>query len=102
MARSNFSSQASTGVFLVGLGIIAFFDYWWPGIMFVIAASTLVRALIDGRLADNIISIAVLTAIGLAGLWQKLHFHPGFSIWPIVVIAIGLGFLVRAFWKREG
>jgi hypothetical protein len=101
MSNQRHGGHAFTGVFLVGLGIIAIFDWWWPGIMFVLAVSFLVQALLDGRLADNIISILILAAIGLAGVWQKMHFHPGFSIWPVLFIAIGLGYLVKTFWKRS-
>jgi hypothetical protein len=100
MARSNKGNHAFTGIFLVGLGIIAIFDFWWPGIMFVIALAMLVSAMIDGRLGENIIGIAILLALGVIGLWGKLRLDTGFPIWPVLFIAIGLAYLVKTFWKR--
>ena len=44
MENEEKASQASTGVFFVGLGLLFVTGWWWPGIMFVIAASMLARA----------------------------------------------------------
>lgn len=101
MASSKNGSQAFTGVFLVGLGIIACFDFWWPGIMFVIAAALLVSALMDGQLGHHLVGIAVLLGIGILGLLGKHHLNVGFPIWPILFIVIGLAYLVKTFWKRK-
>ncbi len=100
MASSKTASHAFTGVFLVGLGIIACFDFWWPGVMFVIAISMLVSSLLDGRLGENILGIVILLVIGVSGLWGKLHLDIGFPFWPVLLIAIGLVYLGRTFWKR--
>lgn len=101
MARSKNGNHAFTGVFLVGLGIIALFNFWWPGIMFVIAVAMLVAALLDGRLGENIMGIAILLGIGVVGVVTKLHLQTGVTIWPILFIAIGLAYLVKTFWKRN-
>ena len=34
------------GVFLIGLGILWYFNFWWPGILFLIGIMILVRAVI--------------------------------------------------------
>jgi len=100
MSRSITGNHAFTGVLLLGLGIIAFLEWWWPGIMFVIATAMLVSALVDGRLAENLMGILILAAIGVIGLLGKLHLDVGFPVWPILFIAIGIGYLVKTFWKR--
>lgn len=100
MSRSISGNHAFTGVFLLGLGIIAFLEAWWPGIMFVIAAAMLVSALVDGRLAENVMAILILVAIGVIGLLGKLHLDIGVPFWPILFMAIGIGYLVKTFWKR--
>ncbi|HEY5791949.1 MAG TPA: hypothetical protein VIS74_01545 [Chthoniobacterales bacterium] len=100
MARSITGNHAVTGVFMLGLGIIAFFELWGPGIMFVIAAAMLVSALVDGKLGENLMGILILLAIGVIGLLGKLHLEIGFPLGPILFIAIGLGYLVKTFWKR--
>lgn len=99
--RTGTGNHAFTGVFLVGLGLIAWFNWWWPGIMFVIAMSLLASALVDGRLGENILAILILTVIGLIGVWSELHIDIGFPLWPAIFIVIGLAFLVRTFWRRE-
>ncbi len=101
MARSKNGNHAFTGVFLVGLGIIALFDFWWPGIMLVIAVSMLVAALIDGRLGENIIGIGILLAIGVVGVLGKLHLGASIKFWPALFIIIGEAYLVKTFWKRD-
>lgn len=103
MARSNQvnAHHAFTGVFLVGLGIVAWTDQWWPGIMFVVAISLLVKALIEGQLAANIIAVAVLTGIGVLGLLGRHHLNLGVPIWPALFIVIGVAYLVKTFWKRS-
>jgi len=101
MARSKNGNHAFTGVFLVGLGVIALFNFWWPGIMFVIAVAMLVSALLDGRLAENLMGIAILLGIGIVGLLGKLHLNTGLTFWPVLFIVIGLAYLVKTFWKRD-
>ena len=43
------ASQIGTGVFFVGLGLLFLSGWWWPGIMFVIAASILARTMAEGE-----------------------------------------------------
>jgi uncharacterized membrane protein len=101
LARSKSGNHAFTGVFLVGLGVIALFNFWWPGIMFVIALAMLVAALLDGRLGENIVGVAILVGIGIVGVVTKLHLQTGLTIWPFLFIVIGLAYLVKTFWKRD-
>lgn len=100
MARSSTGNHAFTGVFLVGLGIVAWCDFWWPGILFVIAAAQLAEALVEGRLGEHLLTIAILVAIGGVGLAGKLHFDMHIPFWPVLFIVIGLVYLVKTFWKR--
>ncbi len=102
MAKSKSGNHAFTGVFLVGLGIVALLNVWWPGIMFVIAVAMLVAALLDGRLGENIMGIAILLGIGVVGVLGKLHLNTGLNFWPVLFIVIGLAYLVKTFWKRDG
>lgn len=101
MSRSKHGNHAFTGVFLVGLGIVAWFDLWWPGIMFVIAVSMLVSALIDGRLGENLLAIAILLGIGIIGVLGHLHLGAEIKFWPMLFIIIGAAYLVKTFWKRD-
>ena len=100
MATTKHGNHAFTGVFLVGLGTVALFDYWWPGIMFVIAVSVLVRALVEGKLAENLLSVAILTGIGIIGVLGHLPLGEKIKLWPVLFIVIGLAYLAKTFWKR--
>lgn len=68
--------------------------------MFVVAISLLVKALMEGQLAVNIIAIGVLVGIGVLGLLGKHHLNLGIPIWPAIFIILGVGYLVKTFWKR--
>ncbi len=65
------SGQIGGAVFLIGLGIIAFFNYWWPGIMFVIAASLLASAYAETNTINfsdgRVIGAAIMIVIGVLG-----------------------------------
>jgi len=36
----------SGGVFLIGLGILWYFDWWWPGILFLIAIMMIIGGIV--------------------------------------------------------
>jgi hypothetical protein len=95
MVSKERSAQIGGAVFLIGLGVIAMLDFWWPGMMFVIGASLLSSAFAQHgsiRLADpRNISAGVVSLIGLFGL---MDFDlPWGSMWPLVLIGLGLALL---------
>lgn len=102
MARNVATAHnAFTGVFLVGLGLIALLHYWWPGIMFVVAAALFVKALVEGQLASHVVPVGVLVIIGGIAVLGERHLHLGIPVWPVIVIVIGVAYLVKTFWKRS-
>jgi hypothetical protein len=89
------ASRIGGAVFLIGLGIIAWLNYWWPGIMFVIGASLIAHEWMEtgGKIvfsSPRIIGAIVVVVIGLAGL---IDFNVG-QLWPIVLIGIGVALLL--------
>lgn len=94
------ASQVGTGVFFIGLGLLFFTGWWWPGIMFVIAASILARTMAAGerwRSATGalwLIGIGVVFGIpGLIGdIWQ---------LFPLVLIGIGLFMLFGGKYRPD-
>jgi hypothetical protein len=97
------SGQVGGAVFLIGLGIIAFFDYWWPGIMFVIAASLLATEYVETNAINfssgRVIGAAVVFIIGLLG---ALDFNIDWGqLWPVVLILIGLRMLFGGYFRGE-
>ena len=66
-----------TGIWLIGIGILALTDFWWPGIMFVIAVSTLVSGSIQAA-----IWLAGIGVLGLTNFW-----------WPGILFLVGISML---------
>ena len=81
---------ASGAVFMIGMGLLFVTGWWWPGMLFVIAASSFARVMADGRswtseksaiwmvgigliFALNLPWGAVLIIIGLSMFWNYSH-----------------------------
>ncbi len=80
------ADQIASGVFLIGLAILFTTDIgFWPGILFVIGASSLARGMAEGREWYSV--QGALWMIGLG-----LFFAVGFSL-PLLLIVIGLSML---------
>jgi hypothetical protein len=91
MSQMN-KSQVGGAVFLIGLGVVALLNFWWPGIMFVIAASLLASEYVETQKLDfnsgRVRGAAVVACIGILGL---VNFNINWGgIWPLILIGIGL------------
>jgi hypothetical protein len=94
MQTTKRADQMFAAVLFIGIGIIAFLNYWWPGIMFVIGAGLLASELSEsgGQLTlsrRRVISAIVIIGIGLLQL-MNLDFG---RLWPIVLIGVGVALL---------
>ncbi|MBN1965127.1 MAG: hypothetical protein JW910_10810 [Anaerolineae bacterium] len=78
--------QIAGGVFLIGLAVLFLTNYWWPGIMFVIGASSLARGMAEGQAWYSVQGALWTIGIGLV-------FAFGFS-WPLLLILIGVSMLL--------
>ncbi len=83
--------QIAGGVFLIGLAILFMTGYWWPGIMFVLGASSLARGMAEGQEWYSVQGALWLIGIGLV-------FAVGFSL-PLLLIIIGLSMLLGLTFK---
>jgi hypothetical protein len=79
------TDQIAGGVFIIGLAVLFMTGYWWPGIMFVIGASSLARGMAEGREWYAVQGALWTIGIGLA-------FAIGFSL-PLLLIIVGLSML---------
>ncbi|HEX8201070.1 MAG TPA: hypothetical protein VF590_11320 [Isosphaeraceae bacterium] len=80
--------QIGVGIWLIGLGILLYTSYWWPGILFVLGAATIGQGLAEGRgwrALDGAFWI-----IG-TGLWFAL----GSSL-AVLLIVLGVGALLTS------
>lgn len=89
------SEQIFGGSFLIGLAILFITGYWWPGIMFVIGISMIIRSVSEGqswsadRNALIVLVIGVVFALPIfGGNWL-----------PLLLIALGAYML---FGERLG
>ena len=93
MDREEKASQASTGVFFVGLGLLFFTGWWWPGIMFVIAASILARTSALGERWQSATGALWLIAIGVIfGIPGLIADIAGafWQVFPLILVGMGL------------
>ena len=87
------AGQISGGVFLVGLGLLFLTGWWWPGIMFVTAASIIARTIAEGNDPKTATGAFWLIGIGvLFGMPNLIGDIAGgfWNIFPLILIGIGL------------
>ena len=91
--NKNNASQVSGGVLLIGVGMLFLTGWWWPGIMFVVAASIMARTMAEGKPLSEatpafwLIGIGVL--FGIPGLLGDIA--GGFwKFFPLILIGMGL------------
>ncbi|HLV34005.1 MAG TPA: hypothetical protein VKY59_02775 [Spirillospora sp.] len=90
MAFKKRADQVAGGVFLIGLAVLFMTGQWWPGILFVIGASSIARGVAEGH--DWYSVPGGLWMIGL-GLVFLLNFS-----WPMILILIGMSMLFGRSW----
>ncbi len=93
MQNEEKASQVGAGVFLLGLGLLFFSGWWWPGIMFVIAASILAQTMAAGKGWASAKGALWLIGIGLIFGLPDLIGDIASAFWqllPLILIGSGL------------
>lgn len=91
------ASTAYLSIFLIGLGILIWTSYWWPGIMVVLGLAISVRQFLLGHNYDAWVSIGVFGAITFLSLF-KINWD---VILPVIFIVAGLYIFFRDFIDFE-
>jgi len=88
----------SNGLFLIGLGVLIYTGFWWPGILVVLWVTLGARQFFTGRIYDLIISTIILlglTAVTLLNLNWTI-------IVPILLVLGGIHIIFREYCVAEG
>jgi predicted membrane protein len=84
------SDNVSAGVFLIALGVLAYLQAWWPGIIAAIGAALVVRQAFLGKIYDAFISLVVF-----GGIFFTIYYN--LSWLPVLFVIAGLYLLFKAF-----
>ncbi|MCY3979203.1 MAG: hypothetical protein OXG23_13980 [Chloroflexi bacterium] len=104
MQKNEKASQVGTGVFFVGLGLLFFTGWWWPGIMFVIAASMIAGTIAAGESWTSATGALWLIGIGVVfGIPGLIGDIAGafWQIFPLILIGMGLFMLFGGKYRPK-
>ena len=98
------ASQACAGVFFIGLGLLFFTGWWWPGIMFVMAAAMLAQSMAAGESWRSATGALWLIGIGLVfgipGLIGDIA-SVFWQLFPLILIGMGLFMLFGGKYRPD-
>lgn len=101
MGNEKNKSRIFAGLMLVGLGILAITNYWWPGIMFVIGITMVISGIYHGKSLYDFVGAAVLIFIGALSAAEGNIDHEILKWWPAVLIVFGCGLLFYRLAERK-
>jgi hypothetical protein len=87
------SDQIFWGVVFIGLALLFWLNWWWPGILFVVGIAAIVRNVAEGKTWSSDRGALVLLAVGLVfALGDRLDLlgSLGGALWPLLLIVVGL------------
>ena len=93
MDKRENAAQVSGGVFLVGIGMLFLTGWWWPGVLFVGAATMIARTLAEGRPLRHAKGAFWMIGFGILFSAPELIGTVASSFWqffPLILIVIGL------------
>jgi hypothetical protein len=85
------------GLLLVGIGVLLFTGWWWPGIMVVLGIAIGAGLVFRGRYLAGLAMAAIFFAIPFLAQTDI----PWEIFGPMILIGLGVVALVRAFVLRE-
>lgn len=85
----NKKSPIFAGVMLIGLGILVFTGWWWPGIMLVIGTALGVDKFLQGQVKEAVGVFLLFLAIPTVVFIFNSNIIPWTVFAPILLIGIG-------------
>ena len=101
MDKKKQASGISGGIFLIGLGVLMYTNWWWPGIMLVIGLSAGAEQIFRGKIASGIGTIAFFSAFPIIWAIVQSTDISWAIIGPFILIALGVIILVKAFFLKD-
>lgn len=101
MDRRDTRNPLAAGLFLIGLGVLAWTGWWWPGIMVVLGISIGAGLVFRGRYREGIVTAAILFSIPLVTSFLTNTDIPWDIFVPMMLIGAGVVVLIKAFYLRE-
>lgn len=96
MKRSKIDAIGN-GVFLILLGVLFYFNWWWPGILVAIWASLAVRQMLSGRMQD-----LLLSSFLLGTLFFVAFFNLSWNLMaPLLFVMGGLYIIMKEFYYDD-
>lgn len=96
MNKQHRRSTVSGGVFLIGLGVLAYTGWWWPGILLIIGLAASAELILRGNYLQALLTFGFFAAIPLL-VAANIPWH---FVGPFVLIALGVAALVRNYTQR--
>lgn len=94
-------SPIFAGVMLIGLGLLIFTGWWWPGIMLVIGTALGIDLLLKGQVKRAAGLFLLFLAIPAAVFIVSHHIIPWTLFAPILLIGIGGIIILRSLLNRN-
>ncbi len=89
------------GIFLIGLGVLLYTGWWWPGIMLVLGLAGCAALIFRDQIPKGIGTLAFFWGIALIAIFVQEVDVPWGIVGPLVLIGVGVIVLVKAFYLRE-
>ncbi len=98
----NRANEIFGGTFLIGLAVLFLINWWWPGIMYVIGISMIVRAVAQGR--SWMSERGGLVVLGIGVIFTVIDGLKIFTFnwWPLILILLGVYLLFGNRWRGGG
>jgi hypothetical protein len=93
MNRRNRIPSVSGGIFLIGLGILVFTSWWWPGILLVIGLASSAELILRGKYLAALISFGFFATIPLLVSTNI----PWRIMGPFILITLGASAIFKSF-----
>jgi hypothetical protein len=93
MKRENDRNGVTGGLLLIGLGILIYTNWWWPGIMYVLGISISTGLAFRGRFVSALVMLIIFLGIPVLTQIRDLPWNKAA---PAVLIILGLLILGRS------